>query len=169
VAGPEPECDSLDTRNSVVKIVSGDSNNALVNYAAKNSSAVEARVNNASTEAEKLAIWETARQGASYRLGDAISTNSKSKDKRAVTCSGSLSATVEDATAQKKVDFISCRFDYLDPGQGFRVSIGYAVPTANILEYTYEPPRISAVVVGMPKGITPLTERRLTIRHFYQS
>ena len=48
--GAEPECDFLDTRNSVVKIVSGDSNNALVNYAAKNSSAVEARVNNASTE-----------------------------------------------------------------------------------------------------------------------
>jgi hypothetical protein len=32
--GAEPECDSLDTRNSVVKIVSGDSNNALVNWAA---------------------------------------------------------------------------------------------------------------------------------------
>jgi hypothetical protein len=95
----------LDTRNSVVKIFSGDSNNALVDYAAKNSSAVEARVNSASTEAEKLAIWEKARQGASYRLGDAISTNSKSRDRRAVTCSGLLSATVEDATAQKTVDF----------------------------------------------------------------
>ena len=50
--GAESECDSLDTRNSVVKIVSGDNNNALVNYAAKNSSVVEARVNKASTEAE---------------------------------------------------------------------------------------------------------------------
>ena len=38
-AAPESECDSLDARNSVVKIVSGDSNNALVNYAARNSSA----------------------------------------------------------------------------------------------------------------------------------
>jgi len=103
--GAEPECDSLDTRNLVVKIVSGDSNNALVNYAAKNSSVVEARVNKASTEAEKLTIWETARQGASYKLGEEISTNSKSKDGRAATCSGSLSATVEDATAQKQVDF----------------------------------------------------------------
>jgi hypothetical protein len=101
--GAEPQCDSLDTRTSVVKIVSGDSNNALVNYAAKNSSVVEARVNKASTEAEKLAIWETARQSSSYRLGDAISTNSESR--RAVTCSGLLSATVEDATAQKQVDF----------------------------------------------------------------
>jgi hypothetical protein len=101
--GAESECDSLDMRNSVVKIVSGDSKNALVNYAAKNSSVVEARVNKASTEAEKLAIWETARQGAAYKLGEA--TNLKSKDRRAVTCSGLLSATVEDATAQKQVDF----------------------------------------------------------------
>ena len=103
--GAEPECDSLDTRNLVVKIVSGDSNNALVNYAAKNSSVVEARVNKASTEAQKLAIWEAARQGAAYKLGEAISTNSKSKDQGAVTCSALLSATVEDATAQKQVDF----------------------------------------------------------------
>jgi|SRR6516165_7755959 len=100
--GTEPECDSLDTRNSVVKIVSGDSSNALVNYAAKNSSVVEARVDKASTEAEKLAIWETARQGAAYKLGEA---NLKSKDRGAVTCSGLLSAPVEDATAQKQVDF----------------------------------------------------------------
>jgi hypothetical protein len=35
--GAEPECDTHDTRNSVVKIVSGDTNNAPVNYAAKNS------------------------------------------------------------------------------------------------------------------------------------
>jgi hypothetical protein len=98
--GAESECDSLDTRNSVVKIVSGDSNNALVNYAAKNSSVVEARVNKASTEAEKL-----TRQGAAYKLGEEISSNSKSKDGRAVTCSGFLSATVEDATAHKQVDF----------------------------------------------------------------
>ena len=103
--GVEPECDSLDTRNFVIKIISSDSNNALVDYAAKNSSVVEARVNRASTEGEKLAIWEKARQGASYRLGDEISTNSKSKDKRAVSCSGLLYATVEDATAEKQVDF----------------------------------------------------------------
>ena len=32
-----PECGSLDTRNSVVKIISDDNNNALVNYAANNS------------------------------------------------------------------------------------------------------------------------------------
>lgn len=103
--GATPECDSSDTRNSVVKIVSDDSNNALVAYAAKHSSVVEARANNAGTDAEKSAIWEKARQGASYTLADAISTNSKSKDKRILTCSGLLSATVEDTTAQKQVDF----------------------------------------------------------------
>ena len=98
-----PECDTPDTRNSVLKTVSDDSNNALVDYAAKNSSAVEARVNNAPTEAEKSAIWDKARQGASYRLDDTIGMNSRSR--RAATCSALLYATVEDATAQKQVDF----------------------------------------------------------------
>ncbi len=100
---PGPECDSPDVRNSVIKIVSGDSNNALINFAVKNSSVVEARVKGASTEAEKLAVLGKARQGASYRLGEDISTNSERK--RAVTCSGVLAVTVEDATAQKEVDF----------------------------------------------------------------
>src|SRR5215468_6186460 len=100
-----PECDTLDTRNSVLKTVSGDSNNALVDYAARNSSAVEARVNHARTEAEKSAIWDKARQGASYKLDDTISLNSRSKDKRAASCSALLSATIEDATAEKQVDF----------------------------------------------------------------
>jgi len=103
--GAELECDSLDARNSVVKIVSDDSNNALVSYAAMNSSVIEARLNSANSEPEKSAILEKARQGASYRLGDAIITNSKSRGKRAVTCSGILSVTIEDATAEKQVDF----------------------------------------------------------------
>ena len=101
--GPPPECESLDTRNTVVKVVSDDSNNALVNYAVKNSSAVAAMVSNTNTEAEKLAIWEKARLGAAYRLDDTIRTNSRSKAKRAVTCTGLLYVTVEDATAQKEV------------------------------------------------------------------
>ncbi|WP_439359431.1 hypothetical protein [Bradyrhizobium sp. DASA03007] len=104
-AGTMPECNSLDARNTVIKIVSGDSNNALVNYAVMNSSAVAAMISHATTEAEKLAIWEKARQGAAYRLDDATSTNSRSKAKRAVTCTALLSATVEDVTAQKEVDF----------------------------------------------------------------
>ena len=100
-----PECDTSDTRDSVVKIVSGDSNNALAKYAAKNSTAVEVAVKNAMTEAEKSAILERATRGASYLLGDAINTNSTSKAGRVVTCSGLLSVTVDDATAHKQVDF----------------------------------------------------------------
>jgi len=100
-----PECDTSDTRDSVVKSVSDDSNNPLVNYAATHSKVLQDRMNGASTEAEKSAILEKARQDAAYQLGDAISTNSKSRDKRSVTCSGLLSATVEDTTAQKQVDF----------------------------------------------------------------
>ena len=100
-----PECDTLDTRNTVIKIISDDSHNALVNYAVKNSSAVAAMVSNTNTEAEKLAIWEKARQGAAYRLDDTIRTNSINKANRAVTCTGLLYATVEDVTAQKELDF----------------------------------------------------------------
>jgi hypothetical protein len=100
-----PECDSLDTRNTVIKVISDDSNNPLVNYAARNSSVVVARVSSANTEVEKAAIWEKARQSAAYRLDDTIRTNSRNKAKRAVTCSGLLYATVEDTTAQKQVDF----------------------------------------------------------------
>jgi hypothetical protein len=103
--GATPECDSLDARNTVLKIVSDDSNNAVVNYAVKNSSAVAAMVSNANSEAEKLAIVEKARQAARYRLGDTIRTNSRSTAKRAVTCTGLLYVTVEDVTAQKEVDF----------------------------------------------------------------
>ena len=62
-----------DTRNSVVKIVSDDGNNKLVNYAVKNSSSVAAMVAGTKSEAEKLEIWGKARQGAVYRLDDAIS------------------------------------------------------------------------------------------------
>jgi len=102
--GPEPECDSLDTLNSVVKIISDDSNNALVNYAVKNSSSVAAMVDTKS-EAEKLGIWEKARQGAVYRLDDTILTNSRNRATRAVTCSGLLYVTVADVTAQKEVGF----------------------------------------------------------------
>jgi hypothetical protein len=101
----EPECDSLHTHNSVVKIISDDSNNALVNYAVKNSSSVAAMVSNTNTEAEKLAIWQKARQGAVYRLDDTILTNSRNRATRTVTCSGLLYVTVGDTIAQKQVNF----------------------------------------------------------------
>jgi hypothetical protein len=63
----------------------------------------------------------------------------------------------------------SCRFEYLDPGQGFLVSIGYAAPTQNIEQPTLEPPKITGVVAGMPQGITSLTRRVQMIRYFYES
>jgi hypothetical protein len=103
--GLEPECDSLDTLNSVVKIISDDSNNALVNYAVRNSSSVAAMVSHTNTETEKLAIWEKARQGAVYRLDDTILTNSRNRATRAVTCSGLLYVTVGDTIAEKQIDF----------------------------------------------------------------
>jgi hypothetical protein len=102
--GAGPECGSLDIRNSVVKIVSDDNNNALVNYAVKNSSSVVAMVNTKS-EADKLEIWEKARQGAVYRLDDTTLMNSRNRAAQEVTCSGLLYVTVADVTAQKEVEF----------------------------------------------------------------
>jgi hypothetical protein len=76
-----------------------------VNYAVKNSSSVAAMVDTKS-EAEKLGIWEKARQGAVYRLDDTILMNSRNRAAREVTCSGLLYVTVaDDATAQKEVEF----------------------------------------------------------------
>ena len=73
--GEETGCDSLGARTSVVKIISDDGNNALLNYAVKNSSSVGAMVTGSNTEAEKSAVWERARQGAEYELDDTIRTN----------------------------------------------------------------------------------------------
>jgi hypothetical protein len=103
--GAGPECGSLDTRNSVVKIVSDDDNNKLANYAVKNSSSVAAMVGDAKSEAEKLGIWEKARQGAVYRLDDTIIMNSRNRAVQEVTCTGLLYVTVVDTTAQKEVEF----------------------------------------------------------------
>jgi hypothetical protein len=103
--GAGPECSSLDTRNSVVKFVSDDTNNKLVNYAVKNSSSVAAMVADTKSEAEKLAIWEKARQGAMYRLDNTILMNSRNRAAREVTCIGLLYVTVADATAQKEIEF----------------------------------------------------------------
>ncbi len=104
-AGTEPDCTSSDVRVSVINTVSGNSNNALVEYAVKKSDVLKARIDAASTEAEKSAALQKAKQSAVYRLSDTITTNSKSKDKRAVTCSGNIYTTVEGTTVQKQVDF----------------------------------------------------------------
>jgi hypothetical protein len=100
-----PECGSLDTRNSVVKIVSDDTNNKLVNYAVKNSSSVATMLGDTKSEAEKSGILEKARQGAVYRLDDTILMNSRNRAVQEVTCIGLLYVTVADATAQKEIEF----------------------------------------------------------------
>jgi hypothetical protein len=102
--GAETGCGSLDSRASVVKIISDDSSNALVSYAVGNSNSVAAMVSNAHTEAEKLAVLQNARKAAVYRLDNTIVTNSRSRT-RALTCSGLLYVTVGDTTAEKQVDF----------------------------------------------------------------
>jgi hypothetical protein len=103
--GAETACDSSSARTFVVKIISDNDSNALVNYAIKNSSSVAALMENANTEAQKLAVWDNARQGAIYRLDDTIRTNSRDWKTGATSCSGLLSVTVGDTTAQKQVDF----------------------------------------------------------------
>lgn len=100
-----PECGSLDTRNSVVKIVSDDKNNALVNFAVKNSSSVAAMLGDIKSDAEKLAIWERAKQGAVYTLDDTVLMNSRDRARRVVTCSGLLYVKVGDTIAQKEVEY----------------------------------------------------------------
>ena len=103
--GAELECDSLESRKSVVKIIADDNNNALVNYAANNSSVVAAMVGNANTKADRLMILEEAKRGAVYKLDDTIRMNSKNRTAHVVTCSGILDVTVADTTAEKQVDF----------------------------------------------------------------
>jgi hypothetical protein len=103
--GAELECDSPQARNSVVKTIADDRNNALVNYAAKNSNTVAAMMAHANGEADKSAILETAKRGAIYKLDDTIAMRSRDRAAHAVTCSGTLAVTVEDATASKQVDF----------------------------------------------------------------
>jgi len=93
----KPECESFETRDAVLKAVSNDHNNSLGRYAAENSAT--AKPNDASSESEK------ARQQPLYLLGETIVTTSTSKDKRTLTCSGSMSVTVGDTKASKQIDF----------------------------------------------------------------
>jgi len=89
-----PECDSVETRNAVLQTVSNDHNNALANYAAKNSTVAES---------EKSANLESVKPD--YRLGEKMVTTSTSPDKRTLTCSGAISVTVGDTKASKEINF----------------------------------------------------------------
>jgi hypothetical protein len=103
--GPEPECGASDTRNSIVKIVSDDHNNALVNYAAKNSNAVATMMADAKSEADKVAILEKARADAVYVLDKTVRMKSINKATRTATCAGSLAVTVVDTKAEKEIEY----------------------------------------------------------------
>jgi hypothetical protein len=99
------QCRSLDTRSSVVKIFSDDENNALVTFALKNSSKLDAMMGATKSEIEKLAILDNAKRGAVYRLGDTILMTSNDRATGEVTCNGVLSVTVLDASAEKAIEF----------------------------------------------------------------
>jgi hypothetical protein len=98
--GAKPECDSFETRNAVLQIVSDDHNNALATYAAQNSNVVKEKSSNATSEAEK-----SANSKPLYLLREQIVTTSTSADKRTLQCSGSMSVTVGDTKASKEVNF----------------------------------------------------------------
>ena len=91
----KPECDSFETRNAVLQIVSDDHRNPLETYAAKNS--------NVTHEKSSAAKLENAKP--LYLLGEKIVTTSTSKDKRTLTCSGEISVSVGDLKASKEVNF----------------------------------------------------------------
>jgi hypothetical protein len=101
----QPVCGSLEARNLVVKTIADDKNNALVNYAVKNSSMVAKMVAGVDAEADKSVILEKAKEGAVYTLDDTVIVNSRNRATQTLSCSGLLSVTVEDTTAQKQIDF----------------------------------------------------------------
>jgi hypothetical protein len=103
--GAAPECDSPEARNSVLTIMADDHNNALVNYAANNSTTVAAKMAHANADADKSTILETAKRGAVYKLDETIVMRSRDGTAHAVTCGGILDVTVEDTTAEKEVGF----------------------------------------------------------------
>jgi len=99
------QCRSLDARSSVLKIFSDDENNALVTFALKNSSKLDAMTGTAKSEIEKLAILDNTKRSAVYRLGDTILMKSRDRAAREVTCNGVLSVTVLDTSAEKEIEF----------------------------------------------------------------
>jgi hypothetical protein len=103
--GAEQACRSLGARSSVLKIFSDDENNALVTFALKNSSSLDAMMNAAKSEIEKSAISDGAKKAAVYSLGDTILVKSKDNATREVTCIAILSVTVLDTIAEKEIEF----------------------------------------------------------------
>jgi hypothetical protein len=101
----ESQCGSPDTRTSIVKIVSDNHNNALLNFVVKNSSSVAALVDDAKSEAGKLAAVETAKAGAAYSLDETVRMTSFDKATRTATCTGVLAVAVADTSAEKEIEY----------------------------------------------------------------
>jgi hypothetical protein len=99
----KPECDSIETRGAVLNIVSNDGGNALVVYAARNSSASEGEVTNSSAEERKSLASDSTKP--LYLLDQKIVTTSTSNDKRTLQCSGGISVALGDLKATKEVNF----------------------------------------------------------------
>src|ERR1700686_3899861 len=91
-----PECDSIETRMAVLQFVSGDGNNPLVTYAAKNSTLGKASATAKSQNSKS--------EKPLYQLGQKIVTTSTSKDKLTVKCSGGISAAIDHTNTTKKVN-----------------------------------------------------------------
>jgi hypothetical protein len=88
----QPECDSLDTRNAVLRFILSDRDNQLKNYAAGQSTVPPSSSNPEITR-------------PLYQLGQRIVTTSSSRDKLTLQCSGAISAAVGDTKATKEVTF----------------------------------------------------------------
>lgn len=98
-----PDCATPEARDSVVRSVEANRNNALLNFAVDNSDAVGELLNRANAETEKSAIRDKAKQDAVYSLDSTVVVNSRSKG--VATCTGLLSIRIGDTTVQKDVDF----------------------------------------------------------------
>jgi hypothetical protein len=101
----EFQCGSPDTRTSIIKIVSDNRNNALLNFVVKNSDSVATMIGDAKSEAEKLAAMETAKAGAVYGLDETVRMISFDKATRTATCEGVLAVTVAETSAEKEIEY----------------------------------------------------------------
>jgi hypothetical protein len=99
----KPECDSIETRTAILNIVSGDSGNPLVSYAARNSTSNKDRDQTSAPPANKSAGSDSMKP--MYLLGQRLVTTSTSKDKRTLQCSGGISVAVGDLMATKEITF----------------------------------------------------------------
>jgi hypothetical protein len=97
------DCNSAEVRDSVLRFVSGDTNNALVAYAVRTSPAVQSKVDESPGNVDQIKASE--RKSAVYRLSTNNVTTSQSRDKSTFTCSGTVFTTVTGETAQKTVDY----------------------------------------------------------------